>query len=290
MTRSEYQKKYHAENKKKIKKQQRRWRKKNNAHIKTKATEYRKNNPAKIKKWQRRHRAKKKKERKLLDETTKIVCAVCQKEKKLSECKRFKSHGWKICDDCYHKYYKPFSKKYYHAKLKLDPAWVEKNRAGARAYHHDNREEVLKKAKVYRDKPSSKKKMRQYRKKNKKKIHAQEVITKRRYHEKNRDALTDKYITSLFRTQGKLNPSAGQIERKRVEILIFRLTKKINDVSTGKKKICSRCKVPQDLKEFYLIKKTGRRTAHCRTCNSKTCKKYRNKMKKQKRKKISLAK
>jgi hypothetical protein len=69
--------------------------------------------------------------------------------------------------------------------------------------------------------------MRAYRKRNKDKIHNQEVVTKKRYHEKHRDNVTDEYVIRQLITQGvatrdSLRSHPELIEAKRIQILIKR--------------------------------------------------------------------
>jgi len=68
-----------------------------------------------------------------------------------------------------------------------------------------------------------------YYQKNKEKIYSQENVCKKKYHEKNRDSVTDQYAANLLRTQGVRNPSNEQIEIKKVKCLISRVKKKLNE-------------------------------------------------------------
>lgn len=77
--------------------------------------------------------------------------------------------------------------------------------------------------------PEYKAKMKEYRENNKQKIYQQEVITKKRYHEKNRDAVTDEYVIGRLIQQGYKREECTPelIELKRVKILKKRLKNKI---------------------------------------------------------------
>lgn len=143
----------------------------------------------------------------------------------------------------------------YYAQKKDDPEFKEKNRIRARQYQHANPDKIKSrkstqefkqkhaaqenaryykmkdivsaKMKIKRQTPEYKEMMRAYRCKNKEKIAKQELITKRRYHEKHRDKLTDEYIIRQLISQGvatreslKIHPEI--IEAKRIQLLIKR--------------------------------------------------------------------
>jgi hypothetical protein len=147
----------------------------------------------------------------------------------------------------------------YYAKMKNDPDFKKKNCERARSYtnrniekikirkqtkeflakhnkwnkdsYHRMKDVINAKMKVKRQTSEYKEMMKNYRAKNKEKIHKQEVITKRRYHEKHRDGLTDEYVIRQLVTQEiadreilKIHPEI--IEAKRVQLLIIRQTKK----------------------------------------------------------------
>lgn len=113
---------------------------------------------------------------------------------------------------------------------KDDPKFLEDWRKKSRDYYQKNKEIIREKARIKRQKPEYKEMVRKYREKNKDKIHKQEVITKRRYHEKHRDGLTDDYIIRQLISQDvatrstlKMHPEI--IEAKRLQLLITRKTK-----------------------------------------------------------------
>lgn len=152
----------------------------------------------------------------------------------------------------------------YYNKKKDDPAFKEKNRRRARNYTESNPDKVkmrrstkeyakkhaewalnryyrmkdivAAKMKLKRQTPEYKAKMKAYRQKRKEIIHSQEVVTKRRYHEKHRDSVTDEYIIRQLITQGlatreMLEQSENYqiIEAKRLQILIKRKIKNHGD-------------------------------------------------------------
>lgn len=115
--------------------------------------------------------------------------------------------------------------KNYHTH-KDNPEWKKKWLKKARDYYHAHREEIMKKMKAKRQTTEYKTKMKMYRHKNKNKIFAQEVITKKRYYEKNRDGVTDQYVLNQLRTQKLIDvdyaPTPELIEAKRLQLLIKR--------------------------------------------------------------------
>lgn len=141
------------------------------------------------------------------------------------------------------------------------------------------RDVICARQKIKRQTPEYKKMMKEYRENNKEKIYEQEVVTKKRYHEKNRDSITDKYCIHQLRQQGISEITPELIEWERGQILVARLKKKVSGHKIGKTKICTSCKQEKDLVEFVLIKKKGTRIAQCRSCNSEKCKVYREKRK-----------
>ena len=97
----------------------------------------------------------------------------------------------------------------------------------ANEFHKRHREKCIELMKSRRGSDEYKKMMKEYRLKNKDKIYQQEVITKRRYHEKNRDAVTDAYVINQLVNQGVADKDGilscpGLIEAKRLQILIKR--------------------------------------------------------------------
>jgi len=159
--------------------------------------------------------------------TEKKVCTRCKNEKVAkafrvrvkngnsylnSTCKKCESELAMIC----------------HNKKKNDPEFKKKNAERSKKYVIEHSDEVRAKRKTYRQTPAYKKMMKEYRQRNKHKIYLQEIVTKSRYHEKNRDPITDKYVINILRTQGIRNPSPEVIEIKRSQILLARIKKKIN--------------------------------------------------------------
>lgn len=153
--------------------------------------------------------------------------------------------------------------KEYYLKVKDNPEFKEKNRRRQKEYADKNidqikerrqtteyrakhlkwekgrykrkRDEINAKMKIKRQTPEYKAMMKAYRQRNKEKIHQQEVITKQRYHEKNKKPITDKYVSNLLRTQGiKITPE--NIEIKRGQILISRIKDKVLKATKNNKK------------------------------------------------------
>lgn len=113
------------------------------------------------------------------------------------------------------------------------PEYKKKHAALNMKSYYRNRDLVNAKQKFKRQSPKYKAMMKAYRQKNKAKIHAQEVITKRRYHEKNRDAVTDTYVKGLLMTQTGIarNEIPPQLVKlKKIQILGERIIKqKLNE-------------------------------------------------------------
>lgn len=180
------------------------------------------------------------------------ACTRCHIEKEDSEFRKrtdkrdgrvFLNSTCKKCDAA-------LAKKYYDKK-KNDPSFKERNILRVKRYTASNFDEIKRrrklpeylkkhagwalkryykvkdfvaaKMKVKRQTPEYKAKMAEYRKKNKEKIYQQEVITKKRYHEKNKSLLTDKYIINLLKTQGATAITPDLIELKRVKVLKHRI-------------------------------------------------------------------
>lgn len=145
--------------------------------------------------------------------------------------------------------------KQYYDKHKNDETFKQKNRDRAKAYCEKNIDKIkmrrasseyLKKhaawnlqsyyrgrdlinarQKVKRETDKYKKYVKEYRQRNKEKIHQQEIICKRRYHEKHRDNITDRYAFNLLRTQkvvSKIESTPKElIEIKKTEVIISRI-------------------------------------------------------------------
>lgn len=117
-----------------------------------------------------------------------------------------------------------------HQKLKDNPDYIELSRQRARQYHKVNADIIREKNQLKRQTKRYKENRKKYIQKNKEKISQQERITKRRYHEKNRDELTDEYVGAKIvnKTPLKRNeiPPAF-IKIKRLEIICIRTLKTI---------------------------------------------------------------
>jgi hypothetical protein len=114
-----------------------------------------------------------------------------------------------------------------HRRQRATAEGRQKHNDQAKTFHRRHREKVLSIGKQKRQTPEYKEKMRAYRKRNKDKIHNQEVVTKKRYHEKHRDNVTDEYVIRQLITQGvatrdSLRSHPELIEAKRIQILIKR--------------------------------------------------------------------
>lgn len=101
--------------------------------------------------------------------------------------------------------------------------WVDKSRE----YYYAHKEEIKEKMRLKRQTPEYKAMMKAYRQKRKDIIREQEIITKKRYHEKHRDNLTDTYIIRQLANQKiadkhDLVNHPEIIEAKRLQILIKR--------------------------------------------------------------------
>ncbi len=190
---------------------------------------------------------------------------------------------------------------YYH-KHKNDPAFKQKNCIRAKQYaeknidqiktrkatpefktkhaehnlksYHKVKDLISAKMKHKRQTPEYKAMMRDYRNRNKDKIFKQEKVTKLRYHEKNRDDITDAYVINLLRGQGIINPTAEQIEIKRAEILLLRIKKIVHQKPVGQTKKCTKCLNEKDKSEFYPVG-PGKISAMCKKCNNEICRQYR---------------
>lgn len=185
-----------------------------------------------------------------------------------------------ICKTCDNEisnkhYFKNKSNPDFHKK------WLEKSQE----YYHSHKEEIKAKMKLKRQTPEYKKMMREYRQRRKDIIHKQEAVTKKRYHEKHKNNITDRYCITKIKEQTGINDSeitSEMIEVERVKILMSRIGKYItNRPYTGVKKICSCCGVEKDETEFYKKgKKSKDRIAHCKKCSNLKCKTYRQNKKK----------
>lgn len=143
------------------------------------------------------------------------------------------------------------------------------NRERAKAYYKRERDKVKRKMKQKRQTPEYKAKNREYRNRNKEKIHGQEIITKKRYHEKNKKQITDKYVKQQLRQDGNYNPTPEEIEIKRSKIIIHRIKEKIDSQKIGVAKICSVCKEEYDLSQFWRkARNSKKRVSFCKACGS----------------------
>lgn len=150
-----------------------------------------------------------------------------------------------------------------------DSKYLAKHNEWEKARYVRKKDQIKAKSKEKRKHPEYKKKMREYRQKNKEKIFQQELATKRRYHEKNKKGITDKYVRNQLRQVGNLNPTPEEIEIKRAQILIFRIKEKIDAQKVGVTKVCSVCKEGYDLSQFWrTAKNSKKRVSFCKACGS----------------------
>lgn len=113
--------------------------------------------------------------------------------------------------------------------IRMSPEYKKKHADWNMTSYYRVRDRISAKMKTKRQTQEYKKMMSEYRNKNKDKIFSQEVITKRRYQEKHKDALTDLYIGSRLASQTGIPRNMipqPLIELKRVQILIKRELKK----------------------------------------------------------------
>lgn len=184
-----------------------------------------------------------------------LPCSRCKKRKlkKYFRIRTDKTHNFDYYNSTC-KYCDAEVARAYYQKVKDDPEFKKKNQQRARAYteknldqirlrrdtpefkkkknewelkrYHKKKDEINAKLREKRKTAGYKKYMKAYRKRNKAKIFKQEVITKKRFHEKNRDAVTDTYCINLMRAQGiEITPQT--IEIKRTQILLSRLKDKV---------------------------------------------------------------
>lgn len=118
-------------------------------------------------------------------------------------------------------------------KQRLTKEGRERHNRWAREFHQRHREKCIAYLRDRRKAPEFKVYMKAYRERNKERIRQQEIITKQRYQEKNRDSLSDEYIIRLLICQGigdrgTLMKNYDVIEAKRLQLLIKR---KINNVN-----------------------------------------------------------
>lgn len=194
----------------------------------------------------------------------KLPCRHCKKEKNKEDFrvrtdsktkKDFYNSSCKVCDN-------EIAKAYYDKK-KFDYEFKKKNRQRVKEYQEKNfeeirlrkdnpeykkkknewelgryyrkREEINAKQREKRKTPEFKAYMKAYRERRKEIIYQQEVITKKRYHEKNKTRLTDRYIVNLLRTQGYGTPeelfkNKELISTKKTKVLIARIKKLIKNL------------------------------------------------------------
>lgn len=212
------------------------------------------------------------------------TCLICGEEKEVSEFrgktdKRIKDPVKRVffsktCKKC-----EAAKQKERVKKQRSTPEGKERHNKWANEFHSRHREKCLAKMKERRQTPEYKAYMKAYREKNKEKIKEQELITKRKYHEKNKKEITDKYASHILRTQGK-DISEENLELEKVKILVHRIKKVIlNTEVLDEIKVCSRCLKEKKLSDFYRNRTGGNgRLSKCRECCSEIAKQKREKI------------
>lgn len=171
-----------------------------------------------------------------------IVCTRCDKEKEDS---KFRIRTDKrrnppliyvnnVCKDCESE----ISKERVRNQRKTEEGRKRHNKWAMASYQR-NREKNIHRMREARKTPEYKAYMKEYRKRRKEIIQQQEQVTKRKYHEKHRDAVTDSYAIRLLVTQGfgtyeEIEKQRELIDLKKVQILTKRLKMKVSQL---KKKI-----------------------------------------------------
>lgn len=154
----------------------------------------------------------------------------------------------------------------YYFKHKDTPGFLEKWINKSREYYSANREKIKEKMKLKRQTPEYKAMMKAYREKNKEKIYKQELVTKQRYHKKNRDNITDTYAINILKNNKK-EVNEESIEIQKNKILIHRIKDVINNNPIGKQKKCSVCGEIKDLSEFWNNSNSSdKKCAYCKSC------------------------
>lgn len=146
------------------------------------------------------------------------ICSKCNIEKDYSEFGR-----WKHCKTCLAKIQRERT-----IKERLTPEGKEKHNKWANEFYKRHRDKCVLYMRKRRKTKDYKEKMHSYRKQKKDIIYNQEVITKKRYHEKNRDTISDRYIVHLLSTQGYGKPEhlikeKELLETYRIHIQLKRL-------------------------------------------------------------------
>lgn len=119
-----------------------------------------------------------------------------------------------------------------YLKIKDDLLFKKKNHQRAKDYCKKNKTRIKQKNSIKRQTDKYKTYVKEYRKKNKAKIQQQETVTKNRYHSKNRDPITDKYVIRQLISQGygskeQVMGDKELIELKRIQILNKRIKMEI---------------------------------------------------------------
>ena len=169
------------------------------------------------------------------------VCAHCQIEKDESffghKCDKRRNPPLhyldNVCNEC-----RAARQRERTRKERQTPEGRAKHNFWTNESHKRNREKNLAKMKERRATPEYKAYMKAYRERRKEIIYQQELITKRKYFDKNRDSVSDEYCIQKIKEQQKItreNITAEMIERKRIQILIKRLRNNIAKIKKDEK-------------------------------------------------------
>lgn len=149
------------------------------------------------------------------------ICSKCNIDKNVDD--YYKSNKW-VCKSCL-----SAQRKDRYLAVRDTEEYKKKHAAQNLNHYHKCKDSHKARQKKYRESENGKEVRKSYIQKNKEKIYSQESVCKKKYHEKNRDSVTDQYAANLLRTQGVRNPSNEQIEIKKVKCLISRVKKKLNE-------------------------------------------------------------
>ena len=147
-------------------------------------------------------------------------CNRCKVEKKDSDFRirtsRYKESVYEFLNNTCKQCDAELSGQYYHKNR--TPEMLAKNASRVKKYNSENKDKIRIRQKKKRSTPEYKAYMKKYREKRKQVIYQQELITKKRYHEKNRNEISDKYAIRLLKQSGNTSPSQDDVEIKKIQI------------------------------------------------------------------------
>jgi len=92
---------------------------------------------------------------------------------------------------------------------------------------------------------------------------------KKIYNKRNKDTLSDVYIVNNLKKQNK-QVSKESIENKKIEILMFRIKNKIQELGVAaKQKKCTCCNKNKKIDEYGKYTSSGRYKGFCKSCDTK---------------------